>query len=124
MEIKAFKLLNPSIECYVCLQTAAWVLGLADRVPVHKELAFSQIPRKQIPESVNSYKYSPTIPIRDVRGVSCLAPESIIVHIATKPDLTSKIRFGARKQSIRNDEKWKVADTSLPFSTKEMEKVK
>ena len=184
MDIKAFKLLNPDIECYVCLQTAAWVLGLADRVPAHKELAFSQIPRKQIPESVNAYKYSPTIPIRDVRGVSCLAPESIIVHIATKPDLvqswesvmewlpdvvyeaeimnllseisdrndsikrrtgyllqgmypdasdaiynsipkpTSKIRFGARKQSIRNDEKWKVSDTSLPFSTKEMEKVK
>ena len=184
MEIKAFKLLNPSLECYVCLQTAAWVMGLADRVPAHKELAFLQIPRKQIPESIIAYKYSPAISIRDVRGVSCLAPESIIVHIATKPDLvqswesvmewlpdvvyeseimnllteisdkndsvkrrtgyllqgmypdasdaiydsiprpTSKIRFGARKQSIRNDERWKVSDTTLPFSTKDMEKVK
>lgn len=184
MEIKAFKLLNPNIECNVCLQTAAWVLGLADRVPVHKELAFSQIPRRVIPESINAYKYNPTIAVRDVRGVTCLAPESIIVHIATKPDLvqswesvmewlpdvvfeseimnllaelsdrndsiqrrtgyllqgmypdasdaiydsirrpSSKIRFGARKQSVRNDEKWKISDTTLPFSTKEMEKVK
>ncbi len=184
MEIKAFRLLNPTLECYVCLQTAAWVMGLADRVPAHKELAFSQMPRKRIPESIFAYKYSPTIPIRDVRGVPCLAPESIIVQIATKPDLiqvwgsvmewlpdvvyeseimnilteisdrndsikrrtgyllqgmypdasdaiydsihrpTSKIRFGARKQSIRNDEKWKVSDTVLPFSPKEMEKVK
>ena len=184
MEIKAFKLLNPTLECYVCLQTAAWAMGLADRIPSHTELAFSQIPRKKIPESINVYKYSPTISIRHVRGVSCLAPESIIVHIAAKPDLvqswesvmewlpdvvyeseiknllteisdrndsikrrtgyflqgmypdasdaiydsiprpTSKIRFGARKQSIRNDERWKVSDTALPFPAKEMRKVK
>lgn len=184
MDIRAFKLLHPELECYVCLQTAAWTLGLADRVPAHKELAFSQIPRKQIPESINAYAYYPTLDIRNVRGVSCLAPESIIVHLATKPDMVqswesvmewlpdvvydseavnllteiadrndsvkrrtgyllqgmypeasnaiydsipkpiSKIRFGARKPSIRNDEKWKVSDTALPFSTKEMERVK
>lgn len=60
-----------------------------------------------------------------------LAPESIVVHIATKSDLiqswervmewlpdvadaiydnipkpSSKIRFGTRKRSVRNDEKW------------------
>ena len=40
------------------------------------------------------------------------------------PKPSSKIRFGARKQSLRNDEKWKIADTALPFSTKELEKVK
>lgn len=184
MEIKAFKLLNPGLRCYVCLQTAAWALGLADRVPSHKELAFLEIPRKQMPERIIAYKYNPTIKTREVRGVTCLAPESIIVHIATKPDLiqswesvmewlpdvvyeveltnliteisdrndsvkrrtgyllqgmypdaadaiyesipkpASKIRFGARKKSIRNDEKWKIADTAIPFSTKEMEKVK
>ena len=184
MEIKAFKLLNPGLDCYVCLQTAAWTLGLADRVPAHKELAFSRIPRKQMPDSITAYKYTPVLEIKNVRGVSCLAPESIIVHIATKPDLVqswesvmewlpdvvyeselknliteitdkndsvkrrtgyllqgmypdaadaiyeivpkpeSKIRFGARKQSVRNDEKWKISDTTLPFSPKEMEKVK
>ncbi len=183
-EIKAFQLLHPKIKSFVCLQTAAWALGLADRVPAHKELAFEQILRKQIPDDIAVYKYSPTIDIREVRGVSCLAPESILVHIATKPDIVkswesvmewlpdvvyetekaailteisertdsvkrrtgyllqgmypdaadaiydsipkpvSKIRFGTRKQSIRNDEKWKISDTALPFSTKELEKVK
>ena len=183
-DIKAFQLSNPKLRSYVCLQTAAWVMGLADRVPSHKELAFPQIPRKSIPEVITVYRYSPSINVREVRGVHCLAPESILVHIATKPDLiqswesvmewlpdvvyecdiknllveiaertdsvkrrtgylmqgmypdasdaiydsipkpSSKIRFGARKQSLRNDEKWKIADTELPFSPKEMEKVK
>ena len=183
-DIKAFQLSNPKLKSYVCLQTAAWAMGLADRVPSHKELAFPQIPRKSIPDVITAYKYNPSINVREVRGVHCLAPESILVHIATKPDLiqswesvmewlpdvvyecdienllveiaertdsvkrrtgylmqgmypdaadaiynsipkpSSKIRFGARKQSIRNDEKWKIADTELPFSPKEMEKVK
>lgn len=183
-EIKAFRLLNSNLDCYVCLQTAAWTLGFADRIPVHKELAFPQIPRKRIPETISAYKYIPTTKPRIIRGVACLAPESIIVHIATKPDIVSswesvmewlpdvvyeseitnlldeisaqndsvkrrtgyllqgmypeaadaiyeaipkpisKIRFGARKQSVRNDERWKVSDTTLPFSPKEMEKVK
>ena len=184
MEIKAFQRLNPNLKCYVCLQTAAWIMGLADRVPMHKELAFSTLPRKQIPDEITAYKYHPTIVTREVRSVSCLAPESIIVHIATKPDLVeswesvmewfpdvvyeaeisnlltelsdrndsvkrrtgyllqgmypdasnaifdsiprpvSKIRFGARNHAIRNDEKWKISDTSLSFSPKETEKVK
>lgn len=37
----------------------------------------------------------------------------------------SKNRFGKRNQpSLRNDEKWKIIDTALPISPKEMEKVK
>lgn len=184
MEIKAFQLLNPKQKSFLCLQTAAWALGLADRVPAHKELAFYQIPRKQIPDVITTYKYNPATDLREAHGVLCLAPESILVHIATKPEIvkswesvmewlpdvvyesesstilfeisekndsvkrrtgyflqgmypdasdaiyksipkpTSKIRFGARNQSIRNDEKWKISDTVLPFSPKELEKVK
>ena len=183
-EIKAFQLLNPDIHCYVCLQTAAWAMGLADRVPSQRELAFPQIPRKRLPDMITAYKYFPSIETREVRGVRCLAPESLVVHIAAKPDIitswesamewlpevvfetdistllaeladrtdsikrrpgyllqgmfpaasdaiyeliprpSSKIRFGARKQSIRNDEKWKISDTELPFSPKDLEKVK
>ena len=37
---------------------------------------------------------------------------------------TSRIKFGAGKQSIRNAEKWKVSDNVFPFSPKEMKKVK
>ncbi len=183
-DIKAFQLSNPKLKSYICLQTAAWAMGLADRVPSHRELAFPQIPRKHIPEIITAYKYSPILDAKEARGVLCLAPESILVHIATKPDLIqswestmewlpdvvfeckienilteltdrtdsikrrsgyliqgmypdaadaiyeciskppSKIRFGTRKTSIRNDEKWKIADTELPFSPIELEKVK
>ena len=37
---------------------------------------------------------------------------------------TAKVRFGPRRSSIRNDERWKVADTVLPFDPKEMESVR
>ena len=40
------------------------------------------------------------------------------------PKPKSKIRFGPRKQAVRNDEKWKISDTILPFSPKNMEEVK
>ena len=183
-DLKAFQLSDPDTESYLCLQTAAWALGLADRIPIHKELAFGEIPRKRIPETIIPYKYCPAIDLRKVHGVDCLAPESILVHIATKPDVvqswertmewlpdvvyeikiedllfeisnrnnsikrrtgyliqgmypdaamaiyesipepTSKIRFGGRRKSIRNDEKWKISDTTIPFSPADMEKVK
>ena len=183
-DVKAFLLLNASLNCYVCLHTAAWALGLADRVPLHKELAFSQPPRKRIPAGIKVYKYHPVIELKHVKDVPCLAPESILVQIASKPDIVdswesvmewlpdvvyeskvemilaeidertdsvkrrtgyflqgmypeasnaifdviqkpaSKIRFGSRKQAVRNDEKWKISDTALPFSPKEMERVK
>ena len=183
-DVKAFLLHNTSLDCYVCLHTAAWALGLADRVPLHKELAFSQPPRKRVPAGIKVYQYHPVIELKRVRDVPCLAPESILVHIATKPDIVdswesvmewlpdvvyeskvemilaeidgrtdsvkrrtgyflqgmypdasnaildviqkpvSKIRFGPRKRALRNDEKWKISDTVLPFSPNEMEKVK
>lgn len=182
-DIIAFDLANPDIKSFLCMQTAAWALGLADRIPTKKELAFDEIPRRHISENILTYKYSPKLETREIRGVRCLAPESIIVHLASKPEkvknwesvtewlpdvvfeseiinfltelsdrtdsvkkrtgyllqgmfpeaarairdttiITSKIRFGARKPAIRNDEYWKVADTLLPFSPKELERVK
>lgn len=182
-DIIAFRMVNPSINCFLCLQTAAWALGLADRVPSKKELAFSEIPKVRIPEDVSTFRYDPSIPIKTIKGVDCLAPESILVHLATKPQavsswssamewipdvvyeididrlmeelctrndsikrrtgyllqgmypkaadeiqntvsIKSKIRFGPRIKAIRNDERWMIADTILPFSPKEMELVK
>lgn len=37
---------------------------------------------------------------------------------------SAKVRFGPRTGSLRNDERWKVADTLLPFDPREMEKVR
>ncbi len=36
MEVKAFCLRHPDKRCFLCLQTAAWALGLADRIPEKK----------------------------------------------------------------------------------------
>lgn len=183
-DIKVFQKTNPEIECYACLQTAAWILGLADRIPSTKELAFPKIPRKRLPGSIAAFRYAPVIELRKEKDVMCLAPESIIVHIASKPDIirswesamewipdviyeattenillelsdkndslkrrtgyllqgmypdaskaiyssipkpSSKIRFGGRRSAVRNDQKWMISDTVLPFSPKETERVK
>ncbi len=37
---------------------------------------------------------------------------------------TAKVRFGPRETSMRNDERWKVADTLLPFDPRKMEAVR
>ncbi len=183
-DIKVFQKTNPETECYACLQTAAWILGFADRIPSIKELAFSKIPRKRLPDSIKAFRYVPVIKPRKEKDVLCLGPESIIVHIASKPDIirswesamewipdviyetttenillelcdrndsvkrrtgyllqgiypdaseaiyssipkpSSKIRFGDRGSAVRNDQKWMISDTVLPFSPKEMERVK
>ena len=36
----------------------------------------------------------------------------------------AKVRFGPRTGSLRNDERWKVADTLLPFDPRDMEAVR
>lgn len=37
---------------------------------------------------------------------------------------SAKVRFGPRAASLRNDERWKVSDTLLPFDPREMEAVR
>ena len=86
-EIKTFRLANPDIDCFLCLQTAAWALGCSDRLPSSLELAFSELPRRVISENVKIYRYDAVLPLIQVRGVDCLSSESIIVHIASKPSV-------------------------------------
>ena len=83
--VKAYRSANPDTECYLCLQSAAWALGLADRLPEHSQLAFPHIPRRGISEDIVTYVYQPSIGPVTAKGIPCLAPESIIVHIAARP---------------------------------------
>ena len=181
--IKAYIMSNPDDECYLCLQTAAWSLGLADRIPSHIEVAFREKTQKSIPDDITVFRYTPHLNTIEAKGLRCLSPESIIVQIAEKPSIVrswdslmewlpdvvyesntenivkelsgrkdsvvrrtgyllqgmypdaadavydiasgrSKIRFGSRQTAIRNDEKWMISDTVLPFSPKELETVK
>lgn len=44
------------------------------------------------------------------------------VAAARKP--VSKVRFGPRSKGLRNDERWNVCDTALPFDPRELEDVR
>ncbi len=55
-----------------------------------------------------------------LQGMYLEAATEIMNHIGSR----SKIRFGPRKPAIRNDERWMISDTILPFSPKETECVK
>lgn len=85
--VKSFLLANPETECFLCLQTAAWALGLADRNPEKAEVAFSVMPKKHISEKLHGYLYKPSIKPIEAKGVPCLSPESILVHMTSKPSI-------------------------------------
>lgn len=183
ISIKAFALANPSIKYALTFQSAAWALGLADRVPSCIEVAFESQPKIKIPEKLSYSSYKPNLPIRQVKNVAVLPPESIVIHMVQRPSAVrswksavewlpdvayeieterlqeelhgrdasvwartgyllqgmrpdiaeallkqfkpkTKVRFGTASKSIRNDERWKVADTLLPFDPRKMESVR
>ena len=83
--VKAFMLANPETQCFLCMQTAAWAMGIADRVPAITEVAFSEIPSKHIPKQMRAYHYRPNLELLVRKEVPCLAPESILVQMTAKP---------------------------------------
>ena len=182
LTVIAYMKANPDTECFLCMQTAAWALGLADRIPSRREVAFISKPAA-VPQELTAFHYEPVLDPVTVKGVPCLTPESIIVHIASKPvqirswesamewipdvvyeigienlftelsakndsvkrrtgyllegmypeaaeaiagivSNSSKIRFGPRTKACRNNEKWKISDTILPFDPIELGRVK
>ena len=182
LPMKAFMLSHPGCKCALTMQTAAWALGLADRVPACIEVSFEKRPAVKVPREISPSVFESTIGSVEAKGVPCLHPESIVVHMAQKPsavrswqgalewlpdvayemreeplldelagrpqsvwsrtgylvsgmrpDLAegisrgietgSKVRFGPRGSAIRNDERWKVSDTQLPYDPRELERV-
>ncbi|MEG2531329.1 MAG: type IV toxin-antitoxin system AbiEi family antitoxin [Raoultibacter sp.] len=181
--LKAFLLVNPTIEYALASQSAAWAHGLADRMPARLEVSFPAAPKVKVPSEIWRSIYCPNLPLARAKGVFVLAPESIAVHMAQRPsavrswnsvpewlpdvayemdadkvlaelkgrpasvwartayllsgmrpDVTdkiasvfapkSKIRFGTTGSTLRNDEQWMVADATLPFDPRKMEKVR
>lgn len=84
-EIKTFMLANPEIECFLCMQSAAWASGIADRLPARTETAFPVFPKKHISDRMLAYRYKPNIEPVMKKGVPCLSPESILIQITSKP---------------------------------------
>lgn len=84
LPLKAHAAAHPKERFALAAQTAAWALGLADRVPAVLDAAFERMPAS-VPEGVRATTYRPSIPTRTAKGVPALAPESIVVHMAQRP---------------------------------------
>lgn len=181
LPLKAHAAAHPDDKFALASQTAAWALGLADRVPSVIDAAFEQMPAS-VPDGVRASTYRPNVPTVAVKGVPALTPESIVVHMTQRPSAVrswrgvaewlpdvayeldaatvleelggrprsvaartgyllqgvrpdvadalmeaasprSRVRFGTGP-AIRNDERWQVSDSTLPFDPREMEKVR
>lgn len=85
--VKAFRLANSEAHCFLCMQTAAWAMGVADRIPSITEVAFSEMPSKHIPKQMHAYHYRPNLEPLIRKEVPCLAPESILIQMTAKPSL-------------------------------------
>lgn len=180
--LQAFLRAHPHIKAALTMQTAAWALNLADRVPTHIEVAFSKRSVLRVPPEISVTIFESNLDLIEAKGAPCLRPESIVVQMAQKPtainswqgvvewlpDLAyemdallvlmelegrlptvwartgylisgmrpdiakliskefvpkSKTRFGTRTAALRNDERWKISDTILPFDPRELEPV-
>lgn len=87
LPIKAFVLANPSIDYALTFQTAAWALGLADRVPARIEVAFAKQSKVKIPDQIAATTYAPKLKNRTAKGVNTLAPEAIIINMMLRPSM-------------------------------------
>ena len=84
--LRAFLLARPDAKCALTFQAAAWAHGLSDRAPSRMEVAAATATlAKQLPSSVAGSVFSPKLDPHELRGVPVLAPESVVVHMATKP---------------------------------------
>jgi len=183
LPIKSFLSKNNSLSFGLTFQTAAWMYGMADRVPARLEVASVNSHKNHLfPKEVIVSIFNPRLRCNEIKNVPVLAPESVIIHMAAKPravsswqstlewlpdlvytldpellleeifnrtnaviartgyliqgmrpDIASllyskhkpncKTWFGARKQLLRHDNKWLIADTTLPFDPRKVEPV-
>ena len=181
---KAFAAAHPALGLALTFHAAAWALGLSDRAPATVDVAIPEpAAGLALPDGLRVHGFRPNLMTVEARGIASLAPESVVVHMASspnrvgswqsasewlpdvayemdvgrtveeldgraasarartgyllqgmRPDIagaiermgapTAKVRFGPRQHSIRNDERWKVADTMLPFDPRKMESVR
>ena len=150
-------------------------------MPAVLDAAFEHMPAS-VPAGVSASTYRPNVPTTAAKGVTVLAPESIVAHMASRPSAVrswqgvaewlpdvayeldaatvldelegrprsvaartgyllqgmrpdvadavmkkspprSRVRFGTGP-AIRNDERWQVSDSALPFDPREMEEVR
>ena len=185
LTFKSFAAAHPNMHLALATQAAAWALGLADRAPATIDAILPKLSTKRpaAPNGLRLLSFAPQLNTIEARGVAVLTPESLIVHMTSRPtqvrswqsasewlpdvaaelkpervvaelcgrpqavvartgyllqgmrpDLsktiaatmgpTSKVRFGPRATSLRNDEHWGIADTLLPFDPRDLAEVR
>lgn len=84
--LRAFLAQRPDARCALTFQAAAWAHGLADRAPTHLEVAAatSELAR-QLPSALAGTVFDPHLNYQALRTVPVLAPESVIVHMSSRP---------------------------------------
>jgi len=84
--LRAFLAHRPTAHCALTFQAAAWAHGFADRVPTRIEVAAATAElARQLPATIAASVFEPHLDLQELRGVPVLAPESLLVHMATKP---------------------------------------
>jgi len=87
LPFRAFVSVHSGHSCALTFQVAAWARGLADRVPTRLEVAAGTIRiARQLPRTMTISVFRPVLEAEQVRAVPVLRPESILVHMAAKPN--------------------------------------
>lgn len=84
LSIKARVTTHPDERLALASQTAAWALGLADRVPAALDVTFERAPAS-IPGGVHASTYRPNIPIQKAKGVALKALISLVKNLIEYP---------------------------------------
>ncbi|MEU4360927.1 type IV toxin-antitoxin system AbiEi family antitoxin [Promicromonospora sp. NPDC023987] len=78
---------RPGLPAALSLNTAAWALGYADRVPARLDVAVP--PHTRVPQSLaantNVTTYGPSLDTVSAKGAPTHRSESIVVHLASVP---------------------------------------
>lgn len=86
VDLKAVLLSRPDRKCALTFQSAAWAHGLADRVPARLEVAAEGgADARALVRAGDVTHFVPILETFILRGVPVLAPESVLVHMATSP---------------------------------------
>jgi hypothetical protein len=84
--LRAFLSQRPQAHCALTFQAAAWAHGIADRAPIRLEVAVADRELvRQLPEQLAGSVFAPRLEYVERRGVPTLQPESVLMHMASRP---------------------------------------
>jgi hypothetical protein len=84
--LKAFLTQKPAAHCGLSFHAAAWAHNIAERAPARLEVAVAERHLlRQLPNQLATSVFAPKLDYSYTRGVPVLAPESVLVHMTSRP---------------------------------------